>query len=97
MRIKVDNFIIEPVDPGFDLLQTKEVRHIDKNRKHTGMTSMKEEVILMNASYRSCLRHIVHLNVGSSTDTVGLSVFLERYKHEVNRIEELAGVVTERV
>jgi hypothetical protein len=98
MEIKIsDKYRLVSQEVGFDVIE-KVVRHKNKkgekgiNAEKTGETYESDNVLGYNMSLEGAIKKLIHLTLHTKKLKLTLSEFLEEYKKEKERIEELINV-----
>ena len=77
-------------DGGFNLTKkvTREKGNI-RGKQGTGEHYEDEQLIGYNMTLESCVKKIIHINHCSKEDKLSLKEYIDMYKEEVKKIEQL--------
>lgn len=88
MNIKINEYTIKPNGFGnYDLH-----KNVVSTNKTTKEEYDSENVIAYGCSMEGCVSRIVYENVLGKEETVDIKTFLNEYKKEVNRINEMINL-----
>jgi len=74
---------------GFNLTKLVKRNKVDDNKNPTGETYDFDFLIGYNMKLESCIKKIIHINHCSKEDKLSLKEYIEMYKEEVEKIEQL--------
>lgn len=91
MIIKIDNYLIDPQNVGFDLIEEVEYRKIGEGTKDnpTGEMATRGNIIVYNGSLEYCINRLIHLKLKKNESVVDLKSFILEYKKEREIINNL--------